>query len=145
MHTIRIIYASEGRPGLRQPDLVDIMAQAAGANRKLAITGMLCYGSGQFLQALEGERHVVNTLYHYIVTDPRHTDCQLLSVEDISERLFGEWSMKVVNWTDIATARAMDMLVKHSGAGDFDPARMNGRQATAFLADIAEMERRLAD
>jgi hypothetical protein len=56
VHTIRLVYASDALAGLNYRDFVAIMERAGERNRELTITGMLCYGAGQFLQALEGER-----------------------------------------------------------------------------------------
>ena len=145
MHSIRLIYASDAREDLRYRDFMTIMDTAAETNRERAITGMLCYGGGQFLQALEGERLTVNALYHHIATDPRHTNCQLLSVEEISARDFAEWSMKIVDWNDAVTATRQAMLLKHSGSSQFDPSQMSAQQATAFLRDLAAMERLLTE
>ena len=145
MQTIRLIYASDARDDLRYRDFITIMDTAAETNRERAITGILCYGGGQFLQALEGERLAVNALYHQIAKDPRHTNCQLLSVEEISTRDFAEWSMKIVDWNDAVTAARQTILLKHSGSRQFDPAHMSGQQAEGFLRDLAAMERLLTD
>ncbi|WP_396220560.1 BLUF domain-containing protein [Gemmatimonas sp.] len=145
MHTIRLIYSSDAREDLRYRDFMAIMDTAAVTNEERAITGMLCYGGGRFLQALEGERLSVNALYNHIVKDPRHTNCQLLSVEEITARDFAEWSMKVVDWNDAVTAARQTVLLKHSGSRLFNPAQMSGQQAAAFLRDLAEMERQLSD
>lgn len=145
MHTIRLIYASDARDDLRYRDFMTIMDTAAETNRERAISGILCYGGGQFLQALEGERLAVNALYHHIAIDPRHSNCQLLSVEEISTRDFAEWSMKIVDWNDAVTATRQTVLLKHSGSRVFDPAQMSGSQAAAFLRDLAAMERLLTD
>ena len=145
MYTIRLIYASDAREDLRYRDFMAIMDKAAEINRDRAITGILCYGGGQFLQALEGERLAVNALYNRIATDPRHANCQVLSVEEISARDFAEWSMKIVDWNDAVTAARQTVLLKHSGSRLFDPAQMSGQQAAAFLRDLAEMERQLSD
>ncbi|MEY4956373.1 MAG: hypothetical protein RL409_630 [Gemmatimonadota bacterium] len=145
MHTIRLIYASDAREDLRYRDFMSIMDSAAETNRERAITGLLCYGGGQFLQALEGERLAVNALYHHIAKDPRHVHCQLLSVEEISTRDFAEWSMKIVDWSDAVTAARQTMLLRHSGSSQFDPAHMSGLQAVGFLRDLAAMERLLTE
>lgn len=145
VQTIRLIYASDAQEGLRYRDFMTIMAKAGETNRDRAITGLLCYGGGQFLQALEGDRLAVNGLYHHIVKDPRHSNCQLLSVEEISSRDFAEWSMKIVDWNDAVTAARQTMLLKHSGSREFDPANMSGLQAAAFLRDLADMERLLSE
>ncbi len=143
MQTIRLVYSSKARVGLVYRDFLAIMEHAAESNRQKSITGMLCYGGGMFLQALEGERAAVNTLYHYIATDTRHTDCQLLRVEEIEQRDFAEWSMKIIDWSDARTAARRTLLLKHSALNVFDPAEMSGRQATAFLQDLAAAERLL--
>ncbi len=145
MHTIRLLYSSDAQEGLRYRDFMKIMDKAADTNRERAITGMLCYGGGQFLQALEGERFMVNALYHHIAKDPRHSNCQLLAVEEISSRDFAEWSMKIVDWNDAVTAARETMLLKHSGSRQFDPRQMTAQQASAFLRDLAAMERLLAE
>lgn len=145
MHTIRLLYSSDAQEGLRYRDFMTIMDKAAETNLERAITGMLCYGGGQFLQALEGERLTVNALYHHIAKDPRHSNCQLLSVEEISSRDFAEWSMKIVDWSDAVTAARQTMLLKHSGSRQFDPSQMTAQQASAFLRDLAAMERLLTE
>jgi hypothetical protein len=147
MHTIRLIYSSSAREGLVYRDFLTIMEKAAESNRELGITGMLCYGGGKFLQALEGERVVVNALYHHIARDPRHAHCTLLAVEEISARDFAEWSMKIIDWTDAAAASKsrQTLLLKHSGSRVFDPDQMTGQQATAFLHATAAAERALLE
>jgi hypothetical protein len=142
--TIRLIYFSAASAGMSYGALVDIMDHAQSRNIERGITGILCYGSGQFLQALEGERGAVNALYHRIAADRRHLDCQLMSVEEIGVRAFPEWTMKVVNWEDGDTARRRAMLEADTGSAVFDPAAMSAAQATAFLSHLADLERELA-
>ncbi len=124
--------------------LVEIMDFAQTRNVERGITGILCYGSGQFLQALEGERGAVNALYHRIATDGRHLDCQLVDVSEIAERAFPEWTMKVVNWEDGDSARRRALLEADTGSDVFDPSTMHAAQASAFLLHLAELERELA-
>ena len=145
MPIIRLLYASEAQHGLSYRDFMTIMQKAAEHNSTRAITGILCYGSGQFLQALEGDRHAVNALYRQIMKDPRHSECQVLSVEEIPARYFAEWSMKIVDWNDSVTADRESMLLKHAGSRHFDPSHMSASQAGAFLSDLAAMERLLTE
>lgn len=142
--TIRLIYASAAAVGMPYGTLVDIMSHAQQRNPEREITGMLCYGSGQFLQALEGERATVTTLYHRIAGDARHAQCQLMSVEEISARDFPEWSMKVVNWEDGNSARRRAMLEADTGSSTFSPLTMTAGQAGTFLRHLADLERDLA-
>ena len=69
------------------------------------ITGVLCYGGGIYLQALEGGRKQVNDLYTLIVKDPRHKDVVLLHYEEISPSValvVGPWAKCV--WTSSTQA-----------------------------------------
>jgi len=145
VHTIRLIYASEAREGLVYRDFLTIMDKAAETNRELSVTGMLCYGGGRFLQALEGERAVVNALYHHIVADARHTNCQLISVEEIPARDFGEWSMKIVDWDDAEAAERRAMMLQRAGASLFAPADMSAAEVLSFLQQLAAAERALLE
>lgn len=142
--SIRLVYFSAATAAIHYGGLVEIMDHAQTRNVERGITGILCYGSGQFLQALEGERRAVNTLYHQIATDDRHLDCQLIDVREIEERAFPEWTMKVVNWEDGDAARRRAMLRADTGSDVFDPASMSASQATAFLLHLAALERELA-
>jgi hypothetical protein len=53
----------------------------------------LCQGQGVFIQILEGERSNVNRLYATIIKDKRHQNVELVSIEEIQNRRFPEWSM----------------------------------------------------
>jgi hypothetical protein len=48
------------------------------------------------MQALEGERNQINKLYSQIMSDRRHQNLEILSMEEITQRRFGEWSMALV-------------------------------------------------
>ena len=144
MPTIRLVYSSAAAGGMTYSTLVDIMSQAHSRNMAQGITGILCYGSGQFLQALEGERAAVTALYHRIAVDRRHDDCQLMSVDEIASRAFPEWTMKVVNWEDGDMARRRTLLQADTGSEVFTPSAMTATQASAFLMHLAELERELA-
>jgi hypothetical protein len=96
---VRLLYAS--RAVDPSPDVIeDILAQSRQFNPSCGITGILCYGGGIFLQALEGGRMAVSDLYGHIQKDPRHKDVVLLHYEEISERRFGGWTMGQVNVAD---------------------------------------------
>lgn len=144
MPIIRLVYSSTAVGPMSYADLVGIMSPAHEHNRAHGITGLLCYGSGQFLQALEGDRHAVSALYHRIAGDSRHTACQLISVTDVVERDFPEWSMNVVNWDAGSSAHAKALGAAAPSSPDFDPLTMTGGQATQFLRHLAAVERDLS-
>ncbi len=141
MQTIRLIYASVAEPDLDYEDLTSLLRRANDHNTARGITGILCYGNGEFLQALEGEREAVNKLYNSLVRDSRHHDCQVLRCEDIDARYFSDWSMMFIGWDDRPTAQRRALVLKHSGGAEFSPTHMRGEQALKFLCALADTER----
>ncbi|WP_310386942.1 BLUF domain-containing protein [Roseateles sp.] len=98
---IRLIYLSR-LVGSQSPELTDsILCKAQAWNTQNDITGMLCEGQGVYLQALEGERNIVTSLYARIHADPRHKDLELLHCESIAERRYRGWSMARVRLSDV--------------------------------------------
>ncbi|MES1980682.1 MAG: BLUF domain-containing protein, partial [Pseudomonadota bacterium] len=106
---VRLLYAS--RAADQTPAATEaILAQSRSHNPACGITGILCYGGGIFLQALEGGRTQVSELYGHIQKDIRHKDVILLHYEEISERRFGSWTMGQVNIAKLNTS----ILLKYS-------------------------------
>jgi len=137
MKLIRLIYASAARTEMSYAELTNILRTAEAHNGQQGITGILCYGGGMFLQALEGERAVVNALYNRIIADPRHDQCEILRYGRIATRRYDQWKMKFVGIDDPATAHRRDLVLRHSGTADFTPLRMTGGQASALLYDLS--------
>lgn len=144
MNLIRLVYASVARPDVDYGALTSVLRVASTHNAANGITGILCCGNGAFLQALEGDRAVVNRLYNRIIADPRHADCEILRYGRIVTRAFPEWSMKLVGIDDQLTARRREAVLRHSGSAVFSPFSMSGAQACALLEDLAQLERRAA-
>ena len=68
---VRLLYAS--RAVDTSPAAIEaILTQSRQHNPGSGITGILCYGGGVFLQAIEGGRSAVNELFGHIQRDPRH-------------------------------------------------------------------------
>lgn len=141
MQIIRLIYASKARPNLGYEQLSAIMSTAVEHNAAQGISGLLCYGNGSFLQAIEGRRNRVNMLYNRIVQDQRHSDCELLSVTPIEVRSFIEWSMKKISFDETFAPMRRALVLRHSGMDSFEPWTMTGEQAHGFLRELAELER----
>ena len=96
---IRLIYTSRSLEPLPK-DLKDIITTSSRNNRRLDITGALCFLDGVYFQYLEGEAVVLEDLYRRILADPRHHDARLLERKRITTRIFGPWSMALVTWTE---------------------------------------------
>ncbi|MDB5890427.1 MAG: bluf protein [Polaromonas sp.] len=128
---VRLLYASRAAdPAASATD--DILAQSRSHNPQCGITGILCYGGGIFLQALEGGRSQVSDLYGHIQKDPRHKDVVLLHYEEISERRFGGWTMGQVNVAKLNTS----ILLKYSEKAELDPYAVSGKVSLALLEEL---------
>ena len=75
---VRLLYVSRAVDLDSAKAIESILETSRAHNLSNGITGVLCYGGGVFLQAIEGGREAVNTLYNHIVSDKRHTDVALL-------------------------------------------------------------------
>jgi hypothetical protein len=71
----------------------NIVESAKQNNKSIDITGVLFYENGYFLQALEGQKDVVNATYDKISKDSRHHQFIKIIDEPISTRSFADWSM----------------------------------------------------
>lgn len=87
------LYSSNAAAPMSSADLAALLEQSRAANRDRAITGMLLYDRGRFIQILEGPLDAVRDLLDRIREDPRHTGMRLLMDEMIERRQFAEWSM----------------------------------------------------
>jgi hypothetical protein len=66
-------------------------------------------------------------------------------VSDISEREFGEWSMKIIDWAKAGSSARREATLSRAGVSQFDPRAMSGDQATAFLRALAAEARELLE
>lgn len=129
---VRLLYVSRA-VNKDSADLIEsILESSRSHNLGNGITGVLCYGGGVFLQAIEGGRQAVNTLYNQIVTDQRHTDVVLLHYEEIEERRFGGWSMGQVNLAKLNPS----IVLKYSEKPEFDPYGVSGRVSLTLLEEL---------
>jgi hypothetical protein len=128
---VRLLYAS--RAVNTSADAIDaILAQSRQSNPLCGITGILCYGGGIFLQAIEGGRMAVSELYGHIQRDARHKDVVLLHYEEISERRFGGWTMGQVNMSRINVS----ILLKYAEKPELDPYAVSGKVSLALLEEL---------
>ncbi|KQP04391.1 BLUF domain-containing protein [Pseudorhodoferax sp. Leaf265] len=128
---VRLLYAS--RAVDTSPGAIEaILTQAREHNPSCGITGILCYGGGIFLQAIEGGRMAVSELFGHIQKDSRHKDVALLHFEEISERRFGGWTMGQVNLNRLNHA----ILLKYSERAELDPYAVSGKVSLALLEEL---------
>ena len=128
---VRLLYAS--RAVDTNPEAIEaILAQSRQFNPASGITGILCYGGGIFLQAIEGGRNAVSELYGHIQKDVRHKDVVLLHYEEITERRFGGWTMGQVNMEKINSS----ILLKYAEKPELDPYSTSGIVSMALLEEL---------
>ena len=126
---IRLIYVSKAVDPQNRMLADSILSTSHAWNTQNDITGVLCEGQGLFLQALEGERGRVTSLYARIAADPRHTGLELLHCESIAHRRYGDWSMARVRLSDV------DPQTKIVWP-DFDPYSASGALVMARIDEL---------
>jgi hypothetical protein len=128
---VRLLYAS--RAVDTSPEAINaILTQSRLHNPESGITGILCYGGGIFLQAIEGGRMSISALYGHIQRDVRHADVVLLHYEEISERRFGGWTMGQVDTSRINAS----ILLKYAEKPELDPYSVSGKVSLALLEEL---------
>jgi len=99
------------------------------SNNKSEITGVLCQGSGIYMQVLEGERTAVNALYSRIIADTRHHQVELLSFEEVDQRRYGQWSMALVQLS-------VDDPMVQMAHPEFDPYSATSNEAMRMIEEL---------
>lgn len=91
----RIIYCSHATVSMENAlNLAEILGASARNNRRDEITGVLAYADGMFIQAIEGQAHVVDALIARLRADSRHRDLRVLGEDVGLERAFQVWAME---------------------------------------------------
>lgn len=88
-----LVYVSLANQEMSDSHLQSMLKKAREKNHGLAITGMLLFRDGFFMQALEGEQKDIENLFETIAKDSRHRDVLLINNKTIKERGFPDWTM----------------------------------------------------
>ena len=126
---VRLLYVSQSVGPITTTVTTSVLEKSSANNKKLDITGVLCQGSGLWMQVLEGERAKVNTLYARIMADRKHKNVQLLSIEEIESRRFGQWSMALVYLSK-------DDPMVQMAHPEFDPYSATAKDAMSLLEEL---------
>jgi hypothetical protein len=129
---VRLLYVSRAVKADDSEATESILGSARAYNLSHGITGILCYGGGIYLQALEGGRQQVNELYNIIIKDSRHQDVALLHYEEITERRFGGWTMGQVRLDKLNPS----IVLKYSETAELDPYSVSGAVSFALLEEL---------
>ena len=125
----RVVYVSE-RTHTSEASLSKIIASSKKNNPELGITGCLLTGRNSFLQLLEGPKQTIDKLYLRISADNRHKNLLKLNDEEIGERLFSTWLMKLAPFDDLEWSN------KEFESGDF--LKINSEQALNVFIRLNE-------
>ncbi len=90
----RIAYRSNLCPHTKSADIDRIVAIANSRNADLQITGAWMLHDGDCLAAIEGPPLAVREIMDTIWDDPRHTDVNLMHMEQCDDRLFSGWALR---------------------------------------------------
>ena len=126
---VRLLYVSQSVGPITTTVTTSILEKSSIYNKGENITGILCQGSGLWMQALEGERHQVNVLYSRIMASRHHHHVELLSMEEITHRQFGHWSMALVHLSKD------DPMVRMAHP-EFDPYTATSKEAMSLLDEL---------
>ena len=126
---VRLLYVSQPVGPVTTTMTTLILEKSTAYNKKQNITGVLCQGSGLWLQVLEGERSQVNLLYARIMSDRNHHHVELLAMEEITQRRFGQWSMALVYLSK-------DDPMVQMAHPEFDPYKASAKDAFFILDEL---------
>jgi len=129
---LRFIYFSRVARDISREDLKRVLEASQRNNRIAGLTGALCFDNRYFFQVLEGRRAAVNGTISRIITDPCHSDINIMLAEPISALQFGAWQMAYVGSDKLSTA----ILEKYCGDRVFRPDKMTSWHARAFAMEF---------
>lgn len=93
---VQLLYLSNAKPELTQPELDSILATSRRNNPSRRISGLLVFANGVFIQMLEGPSSAVHKLFDTICDDTRHNDVAIIDEYLNQEKLFAKWSMAFI-------------------------------------------------
>lgn len=132
MFLTRLVYVSTKTDLCKTADIEDILTVARNKNTKSGLTGMLCFNSQYFLQCIEGSRSAINSTYHKILNDKRHSKVVMLDYKEIATREFNDWSM---GYTPESSFSA-PLILKYSGSKEFNPYGMSAESAFLLILSL---------
>jgi hypothetical protein len=93
-HSREALPANAGQAGA---ELTRILEASHRNNAEQDVTGVLMFGHGSFVQAIEGPQATVRETFDRILADQRHRELTVLHMDRIDERAFSAWSMATIS------------------------------------------------
>jgi len=119
----KLLYVSDAVRPMSRAELDALVEPIRERNHRLGITGLLLYGNCHFMQVLEGDLTTVNSTLGRIQRDRRHRHVRLLFFQPIAKRMYGEWSMDLLNLDEqpALDRRSLRSLIEDAGLTPVDP------------------------
>lgn len=141
----RIIYTSTSKEMMDERDLQRILRSARTHNSANAITGMLIYHDGCFIQVLEGDQDAVEACYKRIERDPRHLNCIEMAREAVVSRIFTDWWMTYQHYGDLTSFQqkqflSLQQLAQQAREGDLTGDTKINAILLAFLSGFRDLD-----
>ena len=130
----RLLYVSKPVGPITTFVTSSILEVCSVNNKKAEITGVLCQGSGIYMQVIEGKRSAINALYSRIISDKRHNQIELLSFEEVGQRRYGQWSMALV-------LLSIDDPMVQLAHPEFDPYSASSKDAIRIIDELIKSSR----
>ncbi len=111
MHLKSVLYVSTALKSFTPKELEDLEAIAYSNNLMLNLSGYLYFAKGTFVQYIEGPEENLDALFSRICSDDRHTVVRWISEEDIENRRFPNWSMRMLRTNDLVQINLETLLI----------------------------------
>jgi hypothetical protein len=128
----RLAYTSVAARPLSKADLKQILSTSVLRNQADNITGALCFSRDAFVQVLEGTRHKVSKTFQRIAADVRHKDVELIGLEPVHARAFGNWSMAFID----DSKEVREIIMTHCGADRLVTDALDLSRITALVREM---------
>jgi Sensors of blue-light using FAD len=133
----RLVYFSRntipGKPVQIAAQIESILESARRNNAPRGVTGALIFNSGVFAQVLEGAREDIEHIFERIQCDARHSEVQVLALEETASRRFPSWSMAFIG----RSVEGQNLFSRIAEATGFEAKRMEGERVLEIISSIA--------
>ncbi len=134
-----IVYRSRATRSPTLAALLGLLIEARGHNAAHAVSGVLLYADGQYLQLLQGDAATLDVLMASIARDPRHRDIAvLLDEEHARPPLFPGWSMGFLHFSALEAEVGEGLMRNDEDALERVLEARAGEPEVVLLAEVVQ-------
>ena len=108
-----IVYVSEALIYFDSISLESLAAEAAARNYELGVTGYLYFEKDRFVQYIEGDPEVIESIMEAISKDRRHKVLHHVVEDEIDERRFPTWHMRYLSKKELVQVNLEHVLTDY--------------------------------